>query len=75
MKKAFITGISGQTGSYMAEYLLEKGYEVHGLLRRSSIIKTDRIDNVHWCGGVDVELSPPSLAALQATTIHSWSNK
>ena len=46
MKKAFITGISGQTGSYMAEYLLEKGYEVHGLLRRSSIIKTDRIDNI-----------------------------
>ena len=43
MKKAFITGINGQTGSYLAEYLLEKGYEVHGLLRRSSIIKTERI--------------------------------
>ena len=46
MKKAFITGINGQTGSYMAEYLLEKGYEVHGLLRRSSIIKTNRIDHI-----------------------------
>ncbi len=46
MKKAFITGINGQTGSYLAEYLLEKGYEVHGLLRRSSIIKTERIDKI-----------------------------
>ncbi len=46
MKKAFITGISGQTGSYMAEFLLDKGYEVHGLLRRSSIIKTDRINHI-----------------------------
>lgn len=46
MKKAFITGISGQTGSYLAEFLLEKGYEVHGLLRRSSLIKTDRIDHI-----------------------------
>ena len=39
MKKAFITGISGQTGSYLAEYLIDKGYEVHGLIRRSSIIR------------------------------------
>lgn len=44
MKKVFITGITGQTGSYLAEQLLESGYEVHGLLRRSSSIKTDRID-------------------------------
>jgi len=46
MKKAFITGISGQTGSYLAEHLISKGYEVHGLIRRSSIIKTDRIDHI-----------------------------
>ena len=46
MKKALITGISGQTGSYLAELLLEKGYEVHGIVRRSSLIKTDRIDHI-----------------------------
>lgn len=46
MKKALITGISGQTGSYLAEYLLENNYEVHGIIRRSSLIKTDRIDHI-----------------------------
>lgn len=45
-KKALITGITGQTGSYLAELLLEKDYEVHGLVRRSSLIKTDRIDHI-----------------------------
>lgn len=45
-KKALITGITGQDGSYLAEFLLEKGYEVHGVKRRSSIIKTDRIDHL-----------------------------
>jgi GDPmannose 4,6-dehydratase len=45
-KRALITGISGQTGSYLAELLLEKGYEVHGMIRRSSLIKTDRIDHI-----------------------------
>ena len=45
-KKALITGITGQTGSYLAEYLLELGYEVHGVIRRSSLIKTDRIDPI-----------------------------
>ena len=45
-KKALITGITGQTGSYLAEYLLELGYEVHGIIRRSSLIKTDRIDPI-----------------------------
>lgn len=44
--KAFITGIAGQSGSYLAELLLEKGYEVHGLIRRSSIPKLDRIKNI-----------------------------
>ena len=46
MKKALITGITGQDGSYLAELLLEKGYEVHGLLRRASISNTGRIDHL-----------------------------
>ncbi len=46
-KKAFITGITGQDGSYLAELLLQKGYEVHGLIRRSSSISTRRIDNIY----------------------------
>lgn len=47
MKKAFITGITGQDGSYLAELLLEKGYEVHGLIRRSSTFNTSRIDHLY----------------------------
>jgi GDPmannose 4,6-dehydratase len=47
MKKAMITGISGQDGSYLAEQLLEKGYEVHGIVRRSSSFNTDRIDHLY----------------------------
>jgi len=46
MKKALITGVTGQDGSYLAEFLLEKGYEVHGIVRRSSIEKKDRIDHL-----------------------------
>ena len=42
--KAFITGISGQDGYYLSKFLLEKGYEVHGTIRRSSSINTSRID-------------------------------
>lgn len=47
IKVAFITGISGQDGSYLAEFLLEKGYEVHGLIRRSSSFNTGRIDHIY----------------------------
>jgi GDPmannose 4,6-dehydratase len=47
MKKAFITGITGQDGSYLAELLLNKGYEVHGLIRRSSSFNTERIDHLY----------------------------
>lgn len=47
MKKAFITGITGQDGSYLAEFLLTKGYEVHGLKRRSSSFNTSRIDHIY----------------------------
>ena len=46
MKKALITGITGQDGSYLAEFLLEKGYEVHGIKRRSSSLNTQRIDHI-----------------------------
>ncbi|ANX01428.1 GDP-mannose 4,6-dehydratase [Thermoclostridium stercorarium subsp. leptospartum DSM 9219] len=46
MKRALITGITGQDGSYLAEFLLEKGYEVHGLIRRSSIDNTERINHL-----------------------------
>ena len=47
MKKALITGITGQDGSYLAEFLLEKGYEVHGILRRSSSFNTGRIEHLY----------------------------
>jgi GDPmannose 4,6-dehydratase len=47
MKKALITGITGQDGSYLAELLLEKGYEVHGIIRRSSSFNTGRIDHIY----------------------------
>ena len=46
MKKALITGITGQDGSYLAEFLLEKGYEVHGIIRRSSVFTTQRINHI-----------------------------
>ena len=47
MKRALITGITGQDGSYLAEFLLEKGYEVHGLIRRSSTFNTSRIEHLY----------------------------
>ena len=47
MKKALITGVTGQDGAYLAELLLEKGYEVHGIKRRTSLFNTDRIDHLY----------------------------
>ena len=47
LKKAVITGITGQDGSYLARFLLDKGYEVHGLKRRTSLINTDRVDEIY----------------------------
>ncbi len=47
MKKALITGVTGQDGSYLAEFLLAKGYEVHGIKRRTSLFNTDRIDHLY----------------------------
>lgn len=52
-KKAFITGITGQDGSYLAELLLKKGYEVHGMIRRSSTFNTARIDHIYQDPHVD----------------------
>lgn len=57
MKKALITGITGQDGSYLAELLLSKGYEVHGIIRRSSTFNTARIDNIY----VDPHTEDPKL--------------
>ena len=53
-KKALITGVTGQDGSYLAEFLLEKGYEVHGMVRRSSVDRHERI--VHLEGREDFHL-------------------
>ncbi|GAB4497970.1 MAG: GDP-mannose 4,6-dehydratase [Saprospiraceae bacterium] len=53
MKKALITGITGQDGAYLAELLLQKGYEVHGIKRRSSLFNTDRIDHLYQDPHVD----------------------
>ena len=47
MKKALITGVTGQDGAYLAELLLEKGYEVHGLKRRASSFNTARVDHLY----------------------------
>ena len=46
MKTAFITGVTGQDGSYLAELLLKKGYAVHAIVRRSSVFTTNRIENI-----------------------------
>ena len=53
MKKALITGVTGQDGAYLAEMLLKKGYEVHGIKRRSSLFNTDRIDHLYQDPHVD----------------------
>ena len=53
MKKALITGITGQDGAYLAELLLKKGYEVHGLKRRSSLFNTDRLDHLYQDPHID----------------------
>ncbi|HND17743.1 MAG TPA: GDP-mannose 4,6-dehydratase, partial [Saprospiraceae bacterium] len=47
MKKALITGVTGQDGAYLADFLLQKGYEVHGVKRRSSLFNTGRIDHIY----------------------------
>jgi len=76
-KKALITGITGQDGSYLAEFLLEKGYEVHGLVRRSSSFNTWRIDHVrdrlvlHYGDLVDQNSLARALEALQPDEVYN----
>ena len=53
LKKALITGVTGQDGSYLAEFLLEKGYVVHGIKRRSSLFNTARVDHIYEDSNVD----------------------
>ncbi len=53
MKKALITGVTGQDGSYLAELLLEKGYQVHGIKRRASSFNTDRVDHIYQDPHID----------------------
>jgi len=76
-KKALITGITGQDGSYLAELLLEKGYEVHGLVRRSSSFNTWRIDHIrdrivlHYGDLVDQNSLARALEALQPDEVYN----
>ena len=63
MRKALITGITGQDGSYLAELLLSKGYEVHGLIRRASTFNTSRVDHLY----VDPHDPSASLFCTTAT--------
>ena len=76
-KKALITGITGQDGSYLAELLLEKGYEVHGLVRRSSSFNTWRIDHVrdqlvlHYGDLVDSNSLARALEAVQPDEVYN----
>lgn len=79
MKKALITGITGQDGSYLAEFLVEKDYEVHGIVRRASISNTSRIDHLLAKGAVtlhDGDLSDTSsltniIALVQPDEIYN----
>ena len=70
-KTALITGITGQDGSYLAELLLEKGYQVHGIKRRASSFNTSRIDHLyqdpHERGQQDSLRSSPSTTATSPT--------
>jgi hypothetical protein len=66
MKKALITGITGQDGSYLADLLLKKGYEVHGIIRRASTFNTERIDHLYQdphVHGVKLFLQPQRVRA------------
>jgi len=77
MKKAIITGITGQDGSYLAEFLLEKGYEVHGIVRRSSSINTERVDhifdelNLHYGDVVDGSSLTTLIQEIQPDEIYN----
>ena len=65
MKRALITGVTGQDGSLLAEFLLAKGYEVHGIKRRASSLNTERVDHLY----VDPHQPDVRLPALFCTTV------
>lgn len=77
MKRALITGITGQDASYLAELLLEKGYEVHGLMRRSSTFSTQRIDHIfgqlhiHYGNMIDGQRLASLLAEIKPTEVYN----
>ena len=88
MKKALITGITGQDGSYLAEFLLEKGYEVHGIVRRASTFNTSRLDHLykdpllddtrlylHYGDLADAVQMVKLLYQLQPDEIYNWEPK
>jgi len=64
-KTALITGITGQDGAYLAELLMGKGYEVHGIKRRSSLLNTDRIDHLYQ----DPHVRAPGCICITATSL------
>jgi nucleoside-diphosphate-sugar epimerase len=78
-KRALITGVTGQDGSYLSELLLAKGYEVHGLMRRASLFNTDRIDHLYptfpgWNGvferlGPDSDIRVPERPAWESRAV------
>ena len=83
MKKALITGINGQDGSYLAELLLEKGYEVHGILKRNSVAEnqTARLDDIfselklHYADMTDMASLIKVLQDVQPDEIYNLSSQ
>ena len=69
MKVAFITGVTGQDGAYLSEFLLKKGYQVHGMKRRSSLFNTDRIDHLYQDPHVDNRNFLGTLRILDAVRL------
>ena len=71
MKKALITGITGQDGSYLAEFLVAKDYEVHGIIRRASTFNTGRIDHLYKDPHIAKPASIQSFIKPTVQKIHS----
>ena len=88
MRKALITGITGQDGSYLAELLLSKGYEVHGLIRRASTFNTSRVDHLyvdphdpsaslflHYGDLANAEQNDPSFTIFSHRRFITWGHR
>jgi hypothetical protein len=76
-RRALITGVTGQDGSYLTEFLLAKGYEIHGLIRRASLFNTDRIDHLYHdphLGGAKLALHYGDLADGAGTACETSSS-